>query len=75
MVRIVNTKGSGRTELLTSDQKEFLDQDMTFINLKELCVEFKNRFKTFSDHSLIASKTEESLRQTLRRYLKKKKYI
>jgi hypothetical protein len=75
MVKIVNSNTSGRNELLTLEQKAFLDQDMTFMNLNELCVEFKNRFKTFSDDSCIASKTEESLRQTLRRYLKKKKYI
>ena len=75
MVKIVRRGVCGRRSLLTEDQKVFLGGDMTFMDICELAVAFKARFKTFSDGSLIAAKNEFYLREILKRYLKKTKRI
>jgi len=75
MVKIIRAGKVGSPGLLTKEQKAFLESDMTFMNIKELSVEFKRRFTRFSDGSLIASRSENTLNAFLKQQLKNKKHI
>jgi|688.fasta_scaffold836247_1 hypothetical protein len=71
MVKIVRFGLPGRTSILTEEQKTFLNQDLTFIGIKELCLDFREKFKTFKDGSLVEARSDINLAQILKRHIKK----